>query len=234
MDTSLKQEIEQNGGLNDIQAKMLIACFLSGFDFLHQYDIVHGDIKPDNILVKNGIYKLCDFGLSQQMPNKKPLQVVGGTFSYSHPLAFERIFWREIGLNKAPKGNIPWAIDLYSIGITIFEAITAEKPFRASNHANMHRLHCNKGRMLRGIEEANQYIYFDLLPPSRVMRVIDPSVKKLLVHLIRDCIIHVEAEMISFDNFFRQCTQILFRDTVAMAGTQDTHSNKRNKRARLT
>jgi len=34
-----------------------------------QKGVVHRDLKPDNILIKNGVFKLCDFGLSKKLDN---------------------------------------------------------------------------------------------------------------------------------------------------------------------
>jgi serine/threonine protein kinase len=36
----------------------------SGLSFLHKHKVVHGDIKPHNVMIKNGVFKLGDFGMS--------------------------------------------------------------------------------------------------------------------------------------------------------------------------
>jgi len=39
---------------------------VSALNFLSENDIAHRDMKPENIFIKNGVYKLGDFGLASQ------------------------------------------------------------------------------------------------------------------------------------------------------------------------
>ena len=43
---------------------------LRGLDFLHILAVAHRDIKPQNVLVKNGVVKIADFGLGKIMFEK--------------------------------------------------------------------------------------------------------------------------------------------------------------------
>lgn len=135
---SLHEEIQINNGLNVSQLKNLIQCFVNGFRFLHQYNVVHGDIKPKNILILEGKFKLADFGLSMIASPNTRLSIAGGSFSYSHLSVFKMNFWPKIGIEE-PKEKLPWGIDLYFIGVTLFEAITCKQPFRASSCKTMYQ-----------------------------------------------------------------------------------------------
>ncbi|XP_034180100.1 cyclin-dependent kinase-like 1 isoform X1 [Osmia lignaria lignaria] len=67
MDHTLLDELERlGGGLGWEISKQHVYQVLRGLDFCHNYDIVHRDVKPENILVSsNGVIKLCDFGFAR-------------------------------------------------------------------------------------------------------------------------------------------------------------------------
>lgn len=88
----------------------------------HEHDIVHRDIKPDNILVNNKLdVKLSDFGIAQ-LPNSEHtnLMRIVGTPYYLSPEAY-----------NCPK--VDFRADLYSLGTVAYELFTGEKPFDADN-----------------------------------------------------------------------------------------------------
>ena len=108
----------------------IVGQIINGIEFLHNKGIVHRDIKPNNILVKNKIIKLCDFGFSKQIIKKnkhielKSIEKIIGTPNYislnvhnlfepSRRDDIESIFYVIIDLFY----NLPWNID----GITIDE-----------------------------------------------------------------------------------------------------------------
>ena len=73
---------EQN--LVDILCQLIITC-----SSLQKHSICHGDIKPQNILILNGIYKLTDFGeVKITNPKEKIEQEIRGTELYMSPILF--------------------------------------------------------------------------------------------------------------------------------------------------
>jgi len=55
-------------GLDEVQVKKISYQVLRGLDFCHTHNIIHRDVKPENILVsKSGIVKLCDFGFARPL-----------------------------------------------------------------------------------------------------------------------------------------------------------------------
>ena len=86
-----------------------------GLDYLHKHDIVHQDIKPDNILIDDdGNYVLTDFGISNQAATQKD---TNGTPAYMGPERF--------GRNPVTTPES----DIWSLGATVFELITGDVPF---------------------------------------------------------------------------------------------------------
>ena len=94
-------------------------CALA-LDFAHKRGVMHRDIKPANImLTEDSQAKLCDFGIAQRM-NVDLTQPLN---SYGSPLYMspEQIDGKELNIQA----------DLYSLGVTMFELLTARPPFTA-------------------------------------------------------------------------------------------------------
>ena len=92
------------------QLRLVLANCLTGLHFLHRNGVIHGDIKPSNILVAppNRI-KLGDFGLARRASNEEG-SLLKGTTKYMAP-----------ELLSAQFGAVGPASDLYSLGFTAYE-----------------------------------------------------------------------------------------------------------------
>lgn len=89
--------------------------------FLHKNNILHRDIKLDNILLdKNNNLKLCDFGISLKVNKDTFYTDRCGTPAYIAP---------EIIISKY-KG---FKSDYWSLGVTLFILLTASPPFKAKS-----------------------------------------------------------------------------------------------------
>jgi serine/threonine-protein kinase len=90
---------------------------------IHSNRVVHRDIKPANILVDSrhgcGAY-LCDLGLGRDLEYATPEQMCDGAGTPMY-MAPERLL-------KAPADEM--LSDIYSLGATLFEAVTLDRPFR--------------------------------------------------------------------------------------------------------
>jgi len=90
---------------------------------VHEQHIAHRDIKPANVLLDNrrsgGVY-LCDFGLGRDLDfaTADQMRDGAGTPLYMAP---ERLL-------RSPANEIK--CDIYSMGVTLYEALTLERPFR--------------------------------------------------------------------------------------------------------
>ena len=96
----------------------------SALTHAHQRGMVHGDLKPANILIRNdGEPALIDFNLSQHTENRERVWV-GGTLPY---LSCEQL--RQL-LSKTPGAARP-EFDVHSLGVIMFEVLEGKLPFRA-------------------------------------------------------------------------------------------------------
>ncbi|HET9893834.1 MAG TPA: serine/threonine-protein kinase [Streptosporangiaceae bacterium] len=111
-------QVLPGGPLEPHRALDLVAQVCWALDAAHSAGIVHGDIKPGNLLIgRDGDVKLTDFGVA--CPADDPagcVEVVVGTAAYVAP---ERMTGQPATV----------AADLYSVGIVLFECLTATRPF---------------------------------------------------------------------------------------------------------
>jgi cyclin-dependent kinase 5 len=94
---------------------------MRGLQFIHSNDIVHGDIKPENILIHDGRIKYSDFGLS--CLHTKNCQHVAGTLTHLDP----RIV-------RGKVKSVSFETDMYSLGVLLYNIFQvgqfiAHKPF---------------------------------------------------------------------------------------------------------
>ncbi|HEY4454351.1 MAG TPA: protein kinase [Pseudonocardiaceae bacterium] len=117
---SLAEIIAEHGKLSVPRAIHYVRQIADALDAVHRAEVVHGDIKPANILIPdNGIAKLSDFGVSRQVWNAETLHTTGpvlGTPAYMAPELLD-------GKRPSP------ASDLFALGATLFTAVEGEPPY---------------------------------------------------------------------------------------------------------
>jgi len=95
----------------------IISQSLSALKYIHSKQILHGDLKPENIMITNDKQvKLLDFGLVVKSGVKKK---ISGTPGY-------------LSLEVLKEGRYSESSDLYAIGISLLESITQTKPPKAA------------------------------------------------------------------------------------------------------
>ncbi|XP_060637551.2 serine/threonine-protein kinase 17A [Anolis sagrei] len=115
---------EREDAFKEKDVRRLMRQILEGVSFLHRNNVVHLDLKPQNILLTSesplGDIRLVDFGLSRVMKNSEELREIMGTPEYVAP---------EI-LSYDP---ISTATDMWSIGVLAYVMLTGVSPFLGSD-----------------------------------------------------------------------------------------------------
>jgi predicted ATPase/signal transduction histidine kinase len=141
--------MEDFGGrpLADLLGKPLdVARFLDlaigiaeGVADLHRRGIIHGDLKPENIVVNpvTGQVKVMDLGLASRLPREataaQPPQLIEGSLPYMSPEQTGRV-------NRSVDNRS----DLYSLGVTFYQMLTGRLPFHARDPLEW--IHCHVAR----------------------------------------------------------------------------------------
>ena len=113
----------------------LLVDVLAGLSHLHRNGIVHRDIKPKNILVKNTsegpVAKITDFGISKVISSdqKTRSSVLMGTIDYMAPEQFNPA---KYGKN----GKLSTNVDLWGFGCLVYEIVMNEKIFGSSDNTS--------------------------------------------------------------------------------------------------
>lgn len=116
---AVREKRQEKGALSVERAIHIFLQVLEGIGFAHKYGIVHGDIKPSNILLdQQGRVKIVDFGLSFTLASGKKMKgerLPGGTLQFMSP---------EQLLNE----DVDSRSDIYSLGVTFFFMLTGQGP----------------------------------------------------------------------------------------------------------
>ncbi len=120
---NLKSFIRRSGQLTPGKAISLAVQVAEGLAEAHRLDLVHRDLKPQNIMIdRQGSARIMDFGIARSLrtEGKTEAGMILGTPEYMSP-------------EQAEGGDVDRRSDIYSLGLILYEMATGRVPFQAES-----------------------------------------------------------------------------------------------------
>ncbi len=179
---------ESPGGLGKQKAAFFLREIAKGLSYLHECGIVHRDLKPGNIFYENGYVKVGDYGLTKAISASRHSghTITVGTVHYMAP---------EIGAGKYNFG-----IDIYALGVLLYEMLTGEVPFAGESPAEILMKHMTAEPELKNIDEPFAHVIKKAMAKDPDVRY--QSVREMVEDLfgeenIRNSVSHFAPEELS-------------------------------------
>lgn len=156
---TLDDLIDIRGRVEPREAIRINAAVLDAMEHAHRHEVVHRDIKPSNIIVrKDGSVKVTDFGIAKIVRSTKLTQdgQTMGTVRYMSP-------------EQVQGGKIDGRTDIYSLGITLYEALVGDTPFDGDSHFQI----------------MNKHLKEEPLPPSKAGAPIGQELDRVVLKAIQ-------------------------------------------------
>jgi serine/threonine protein kinase len=157
---SLETVLEKRGRLKEHTALEIVRQVAQALDYAWHRKIIHRDVKPQNIMITHGRRaKLCDLGLSKDVTSDISLTMTGSV-NCSPPYASPE---QAQGLRE-----VDCRSDVYSLGVTLFQMLCGELPFKGRSPGQFLIQHVTKS------------------PPSPLSKnaAISPTVNKLILQML--------------------------------------------------
>jgi hypothetical protein len=134
---------------------------LQGVAAGHRRKIIHRDLKPANLMIDpEGNVKVTDFGIAK-LQNSTGLTLVSTRIGTSYYMAPEQILGR----------NVDARTDIYAMGITLYEMLSGQTPFRATTQYEIENAHVNQ-------VPPPPTIHYPHIPPAAVDAVLRALAKE--------------------------------------------------------
>jgi serine/threonine-protein kinase len=156
---TLKQVIKENIKLNTLNALDIAMQITKALEYAHKNNIIHRDIKPDNILItEDKLVKLTDFGIAK-VTNSSTItnscEILGSAHYFSPEQA---------------KGKfIDYRTDIYALGVVMYEMFTGQVPFNGENSISIAMMH---------IQEP-------VIPPNKIITHIPNNINNIILKALQ-------------------------------------------------
>lgn len=150
---TLKEYISKKGKLTVKEATSIAIQVSMGLEAAHNRNIVHRDIKPQNIIIStDGKVKVTDFGIARVASSNTISTNAMGSVHYSSP-------------EQVRGGYSDFKSDIYSLGITMYEMVTGRVPFDGDTTVAI----------------AIKHLQDEMVPPSQFVADLPHSLEEIIL-----------------------------------------------------
>ena len=150
---TLKEYISKKGRLTVKEATSIAIQVSMGLEAAHNRNIVHRDIKPQNIIIStDGKVKVTDFGIARVATSNTISTNAMGSVHYSSP-------------EQVRGGYSDFKSDIYSLGITMYEMVTGRVPFDGDTTVAI----------------AIKHLQDEMVPPSKYVPDLPRSLEEIIL-----------------------------------------------------
>ena len=155
--SDLKTAIQARGAIGQRKVAEIGAQVCKALSVAHGQDIIHRDVKPQNIMIQpDGNVKVMDFGIARAKNSvKSQTSAVLGTAHYISP-------------EQAQGKDLTPASDIYSLGIVLYEAVTGQLPFDGPDSVSV------------AMKQVSEYP----VAPRQVNPEIDPGLEAIIMRAL--------------------------------------------------
>ena len=150
----LKSGIRRHGALDPQKVAQIGSQIAQALSIAHKHDIIHRDIKPQNIMVQqDGNIKVMDFGIARA--KNSHITTDNSVLGTAHYVSPEQTQGKDLGPTT----------DIYSLGIVMYEASTGRVPFDGDDAISV------------ALKQVNE----QPMPPSQINPAVDPSLEGIIL-----------------------------------------------------
>ena len=152
--TDLKSGVRSHGALDPKKVAQIGSQICGALSIAHRHEIIHRDIKPQNIMVQpDGNIKVMDFGIARA--KNSHLTQDNSVLGTAHYVSPEQTQGKELGPTT----------DIYSLGIVMYESATGQVPFKGDDAISV------------ALKQVNE----QPMPPSQLNPNVDPSLEAIIL-----------------------------------------------------
>lgn len=199
--------ILKNGCVSENQSRVWMRQLSLGLQYLHELEIVHRDIKCENVLLTaNFNVKLSDFGFTRFCVDDDDSPILSETYCGSMSYAAPEIL--------RGKPYLPKPTDLWSLGVVLFVMLNKSMPF---DDTRMRKLYEQQmGKKYRFRSRVASIISLECKSVVKHLLEPDPGLRHTAVHVLNSDWVAMDSRLTSESLYFYQCNSLVAQKSVCV------------------